>query len=131
MDQTPKRKAPRSAFKKGQSGNPGGRPKVLAEVRSLARQYTTQAVNALVAALQFENQCVAAAKVLLAYGYGNPPQALEVTGKDGTPLVSSPRPVDQEIIHSIIAARVAALAPQNTNGGNGNGSAGGNGTGVH
>ena len=35
-------------FKKGQSGNPGGRPKEVAEVKALARTHTTTAINTLV-----------------------------------------------------------------------------------
>ena len=34
-------------WKPGQSGNPGGRPKVLADVQALARQYTTEAIETL------------------------------------------------------------------------------------
>ena len=36
------------AFKKGQSGNPGGRPKVVAEVKELARKHTVKAIETLV-----------------------------------------------------------------------------------
>ena len=36
-----------SSFKPGESGNPGGRPKVVAEVRELARQHTAAAIQTL------------------------------------------------------------------------------------
>jgi hypothetical protein len=34
-------------FKKGQSGNPGGRPKVIADIQELARQKTPEAIETL------------------------------------------------------------------------------------
>ena len=35
-------------FQKGRSGNPGGRPKVVAEVKELARKHTGKAIETLV-----------------------------------------------------------------------------------
>ncbi|MBB2177515.1 DUF5681 domain-containing protein [Gluconacetobacter johannae] len=40
-------KANRGQFKKGQSGNPGGKPKALREVIELAREHTQLAVERL------------------------------------------------------------------------------------
>lgn len=38
-----------SVWKPGQSGNPGGRPKVAAEIRDLARDHGAKAIERLVA----------------------------------------------------------------------------------
>jgi hypothetical protein len=65
-------------FQKGQSGNPGGRPKVVAEVRELARKHTSKAVETLVSIMTNTKAepaaRVSAANSLLDRGYGKPPQ---------------------------------------------------------
>ena len=70
-------------FKKGQSGNPGGRPKVIAEVKELAREHTGKAVETLVSIMTNPKAAaaarVSAANALLDRGYGRPPQ--HVTGE--------------------------------------------------
>ena len=43
-------------FKKGQSGNPGGRPKVIAEVKELARAHTGEAIETLVSIMTKRRQ---------------------------------------------------------------------------
>ena len=73
-------------FKKGQSGNPGGRPKENDEVRLLARQHTPAAIERLAFWLASDNAkaSVSAASALLDRAWGRPPQA--VTGPDGEAL---------------------------------------------
>lgn len=72
-------------FVKGQSGNPGGRPKVvLADGRTLAdlaKEHTTEALDALVRVVkagESDAAIVSAATALLDRGWGRPRQDLGV-----------------------------------------------------
>src|ERR1700752_2936978 len=73
------------SFKPGRSGNPGGRPKVVAEVRDLARQHTAMAIETLrsIAAdpKKDPRARVAAANALLDRAYGKPPQDVNLDGR--------------------------------------------------
>ncbi len=70
-------------FEKGQSGNPGGRPKENDEVRRLAREFTEEAMNRLAFWMRSENAkaSVSASATLLDRGWGKAAQA--IAGADG------------------------------------------------
>lgn len=76
------RNLPRTAFKPGQSGNPGGRPAVLKEVQELAREHTNTAISTLVAIATDESKPaaarVSASIAILDRGYGKTPQTIDV-----------------------------------------------------
>ena len=66
---------------KGQSGNPGGRPKLSADLKVRIRDLGARAVDALERALDSDDPrvVVLAAKELLDRGYGKPAQVLDAT----------------------------------------------------
>jgi hypothetical protein len=79
-------------FQKGASGNPGGRPADYGEFRALCRTKSPQAVAALEAALaNGDSASVAAARVLLEYGWGKPssaPEDLEAARNGGGQMLA-------------------------------------------
>ena len=84
-----KRRGPGKPFQKGQSGNPGGRPREIAEVKELARAHSEAAIEALVDVMQNSNSPaarVSAATAILDRGFGKPTQAIEQSVADERPL---------------------------------------------
>jgi hypothetical protein len=75
-------------FQPGQSGNPGGRPKAVQEVITLAQQHTVASVERLAFWMQSEDAraSVAAAQALLDRGWGKPVQPNEHSGPGGGPI---------------------------------------------
>lgn len=82
----------RGCFKPGQSGNPGGRPKLFGEVGELAREHGPTAIVTLAKIMADEEnkpaERIRAAEVLLDRGFGRPMQTLEHA--DVTPLEQEP-----------------------------------------
>ena len=88
---------------KGQSGNPGGRPKVVGEVRELARERTEEAINTLTVIMGDTDAPpaarVSAANAILDRGHGKPTQAMALKHSTIDPVqellnyvASTPRP---------------------------------------
>ena len=76
-------------FEKGKSGNPGGRPKEVAEVRELAKKHGPAAIERLKTLMNSENErtAVAACEALLNRGYGRPAQSVTLAGEEDGPPV--------------------------------------------
>lgn len=72
-------------FRKGQSGNPGGRPKLIGHVRELAQAYTEGAIRTLAEIMlnvkANPTSRAMAAQALLDRGWGKPSQQIDHTGK--------------------------------------------------
>lgn len=89
----PKARDSNGRFRKGQSGNPGGRKRGDAAVTELARKHAPEMLKVLVSIAVDEsaavNSRVAAASQVLDRAYGRPRQALEHSGPEGADLPSA------------------------------------------
>jgi hypothetical protein len=96
------------AFVKGQSGNPGGRPKEDAEVKELAREHGPAAIRKLAQLMECgQSRTEAAAAIaLLDRGFGKPQQDIAVT-KDITYRSLADEDIDRRIAE--LSAKVGTL----------------------
>lgn len=76
----------RTSFARGRSGNPGGRPRTIAEVRRLAQKHSTKAIARAAELLESPDGKVAlaAAHLLLDRAWGKPTQEIELTATTET-----------------------------------------------
>jgi len=96
--------SPTTEFKKGQSGNPKGRPRKLPELDALLAEVLGEEKDGMTAAeaiLKKLRQEAAkgnlrAAEILLNRAYGMPRQRLEHTGEDGGPIKTVIEFIDYE-----------------------------------
>ena len=76
-------------FKPGQSGNPGGRPKVVGELQELARRHSPEVIEELARlALRAKSETarISAARELLDRGFGRARQSMEVGIEPDDPI---------------------------------------------
>ncbi len=86
-------------WKKGQSGNPGGRTKESKDVKELAKKHTKEAIERLVFWMRSDNAkaSVSAANVLLDRGHGKPAQSTEISGPNGGAIYVNVTPVEDRL----------------------------------
>lgn len=81
-----KREANATSFKPGVSGNPGGKPKGLAEMQELCRSHTVESIDAILKVMRSDTAqpaaIVAGANSILDRGWGKATQPIESGGLD-------------------------------------------------
>jgi hypothetical protein len=93
------RRANSTSFRPGQSGNPNGRPKVVADVQNAAREHSGEAIETL-AGIMRDPKAPAAARTsaacaLLDRGYGKPLQTVDANNTNVNYVVSD-QPMTEE-----------------------------------
>ena len=98
-------------FKKGQSGNPGGRPKDAEGIRELARSHAAEAVETLASIMNDKekppNARANAASAILDRAFGKPTQTVDATTRRVDPDSFS----DDELLAYLLEARGGEPAP--------------------
>ena len=94
------RRANSTSFRPGQSGNPNGRPKVVADVQNAAREHSGEAIKTL-AQIMCDPKAPAAARIsaacaLLDRGYGKPLQTVDANNTNVHYAVSDKPMSDEE-----------------------------------
>lgn len=80
----------KGGFKKGESGNPGGKRKDTKAFIEECKEHASQAIKTLLDCLNDKHNASArikAAEVILNYAHGKPSQAVTVTGAEGKDLI--------------------------------------------
>ena len=74
----------KGGFQKGESGNPGGRPKLPADIREAFKAKAPEALEVLTRCLQSDDDRIAmmAAQAILDRGYGKPTQSIDANIND-------------------------------------------------
>ena len=72
----------KGGFQRGRSGNPGGRPKLPADIREAFKAKAPEALEVLTRCLQSGDDRIAmmAAQAILDRGYGKPTQSIDARG---------------------------------------------------
>ena len=89
MDSENRKKTGKNLFKPGQSGNPGGRPKIAKEFKDKCREFMeADGWDKLVgiATDRRSRDHMKALELICAYAYGKPKQGLELTGEGGNDI---------------------------------------------
>lgn len=99
-------------FKKGQSGNPGGRPRQNPKIRELAQENSEAALQTLITLMNNPRVApstrAAAANSVLDRAHGRPVSSLELSGADGEKLI--PEDNDPPYLRGLTGlARTAAI----------------------